>query len=578
MTTAHTDGGIEHVGDGVYRLDLPDAAFATGAEHVDFGGTITGMVVIGGRVRLVDVDLEDTVRGGMTALPNAAADAAGGLVISDAGGLDIDAKLANTNEVTAARMGALTDWINGGRLDLIIDLILADTNELQSDDVPGLIAALNDISTAEVATELGTYDAPTNTEMAAAFTEIKGATWATTDSLEAIRDRGDAAWTTGAGGTPPQLLQSTTIATLATQVSFTLTAGSTDDDAYNGAVVVVTDQSTSAQKAVGTVSDYTGSTKTVTLASDPAIFTMATGDTIDVIANASSAPTAGANAIAVWDAVQSSHVIAGTFGEIATEVAACLADTDELQTDWTNAGRLDTILDSVLADTGELQVDWANGGRLDLIIDAILVDTAGLVITVGNSGDGLTSLASAADLSAHDSNLTVGVFNAITAIDTVVDSILVDTADLQANQGAWATATGFATSSALTTAQNDLDTITGSDGATLATTQGNYAPATAAAMASAQTDLDTLTAGVTCTAVSAAAVEDFWSTTTIAESYSAEGAIATPAELLYLIQQKIMQSSFVGTVQTVQKLDKATTAATFTVDSASTPTSIERTT
>ena len=62
-----------------------------------------------------------------TALPAAAADAAGGLPISDAGALDLDAKLANTNEITAARMGALTDLINGGRLDLILDDILTDT-------------------------------------------------------------------------------------------------------------------------------------------------------------------------------------------------------------------------------------------------------------------------------------------------------------------------------------------------------------------------------------------------------------------------------------------------------------------
>jgi len=79
LTTAHADGGFLAVGDGVYRLDLPDAAFATGANYVDFGGTVTGMIVIGGRVRLVDVDLEDTVRAGLTALPNAAAAASGGL-------------------------------------------------------------------------------------------------------------------------------------------------------------------------------------------------------------------------------------------------------------------------------------------------------------------------------------------------------------------------------------------------------------------------------------------------------------------------------------------------------------------
>jgi len=72
----------------------------------------------------------------------------------------------------------------------------------------------------------------------------------------------------------------TTIATLATQTSFTLTAGSADDDAYNGWAIEVIDQSTSTQVAIGIISDYTGSTKTITLDSDPAIFTIATGDTV----------------------------------------------------------------------------------------------------------------------------------------------------------------------------------------------------------------------------------------------------------------------------------------------------------
>lgn len=45
--------------------------------------------------------------------------------------------------------------------------------------------------------------------------------------------------------------------------------------------------------------------------------------------------------------------------------------------------------------------------------------------------------------------------------------------------GVTAVQSGLATSAAQTTAQNDLDTITGSDGVTLATLQGNYAPAKA---------------------------------------------------------------------------------------------------
>ena len=129
--TAHTDNyGIQvdaTSSPGLYRVDWPDAAFATGADKVMLVVTGTGFAPAVLLVELVNYNTQDGVRMGLTALPNAAADAAGGLPISDAGGLDLDAKLANTNEVTVARMGALTDWINGGRLVLILDDILLDT-------------------------------------------------------------------------------------------------------------------------------------------------------------------------------------------------------------------------------------------------------------------------------------------------------------------------------------------------------------------------------------------------------------------------------------------------------------------
>ena len=211
----------------------------------------------------------------------------------------------------------------------------------------------------------------------------------TTDSLQAIRDRGDAAWTTGAGGTPPQLLQNTTIATLASQTSFTLTAGSADDDAYNDAIAVITDSATSTQKAVGTISDYTGSTRTVTLAADPGIFTMAVGDTIDIIAalgSAGSAPTAAQVADAVWDEAQADHVAAGSFGETATEIASILADTNELQTD--DVPGLIAALNDVSAADVNAQCDTAISdaalataaalATVDTNVDAILVDTNSL--------------------------------------------------------------------------------------------------------------------------------------------------------------------------------------------------------
>lgn len=56
---------------------------------------------------------------------------------------------------------------------------------------------------------------------------------------------------------------------------------------------------------------------------------------------------------------------------LTADLATILADTNELQGDWANGGRLDLLVDAILADTGELQADWVNGGRLDLLLDAV---------------------------------------------------------------------------------------------------------------------------------------------------------------------------------------------------------------
>jgi hypothetical protein len=77
-------------------------------------------------------------------------------------------------------------------------------------------------------------------------------------------------------------LVDTTIATLSTQTSFTLTAGSADNDAYNGMAFIFTDVTTSTQKGLAFCSDYVGSTRTVTLEAAP-IFTIATTDLVTIV-------------------------------------------------------------------------------------------------------------------------------------------------------------------------------------------------------------------------------------------------------------------------------------------------------
>lgn len=86
INSAFSAGGIKHARDGLHRLDLPDAAYATGANYVDYGGTATNVLIVGGRVKLVDYDPEDSVRMGLTALPNVVAGGNGGLPLVDANG------------------------------------------------------------------------------------------------------------------------------------------------------------------------------------------------------------------------------------------------------------------------------------------------------------------------------------------------------------------------------------------------------------------------------------------------------------------------------------------------------------
>ncbi len=125
--------------------------------------------------------------------------------------------------------------------------------------------------------------------------------------------------------------------------------------------------------------------------------------------------------------------------------------------------------------------------------------------------------------------------------------------------------TALATAAALATAQADLNTITGSDGVTLATAQPLYAPAVAGnAMALTSGERTTL-AGVVMT-------------TQMTESYRTDGSAPTIAQALCETLGHMGESSISGTTKTVKKFDGSTSAATFTLNDATTPTAITRAT
>lgn len=146
-----------------------------------------------------------------------------------------------------------------------------------------------------------------------------------------------------------------------------------------------------------------------TLTNLPAItagWLTATGIAADAITAAKVASDVGTEiAGSVWDHVDVGFV-PDSYGEIVsgmrTSVTSILADTNELQTDWANGGRLDVILD---ARASQASVDTVYG-----IVGDILVDTGTTLPAT------LATLATAANLA------TVAGY-----LDTEIAAILEDT-------------------------------------------------------------------------------------------------------------------------------------------------------
>jgi hypothetical protein len=223
-----------------------------------------------------------------TALPAAAADAAGGLPISDAGGLDLDAQigtdidaiLTDTGTTLQAEVDAIqaavitnaagvdiaadiialkaetatiladtnelqTDWVNGGRLDLILDIVAADTTT----DIPALIATLQ----AFVDTEIADILTDTGTTLDDLVDDLEGRLTAALATQLAAHSLGVGRGVVDAGSSTTALIMK----------SVNGAAADATDDHYNGRHVVFTSGALLLQAA--SITDYVGATKTATI-------------------------------------------------------------------------------------------------------------------------------------------------------------------------------------------------------------------------------------------------------------------------------------------------------------------------
>ena len=325
---------------------------------------------------------------------------------------DSEAVLADTEATVADTNELQTDWANGGRLDLIVDAvladteavltdaeaILADTNELQTDWTnAGRLDAILDavlVDTEQTQTDAGTII--TDTEALLVDTEaVIVDTEAVLADTEAL---GSSGLTPLASGTA----QSGTAGTIVLAASAAFA-----DNELNGNVIKITGGTGAGQSRL--ILSNTNADDTCNVS--PNWTTNPSSDSVYEIVEGA------ANVVAVSLTAQTAGDIIADTEAVLTDAEAVLADTNELQTDWTNAGRLDAILDAVLvdteaatavitdteailtdteqlrtdagtiitdteavlADTNELQTDWANAGRLDAILDAVLADTEAAV-------------------------------------------------------------------------------------------------------------------------------------------------------------------------------------------------------
>lgn len=239
-TAAWSSGGFFQINatsqPGIYRLDIPDAALAAGASHVVL--TIRGasnLVDYQERICLVAFDPQDATRAGLASLPTAAHDAAGGLttlanrfsgISSLADWLRLSFRSDFTNATAGGEIGGTFDastdslealrnrgdatWLNpwtaSEREQIRHRLGIDGTATNPTSGTPSLAAAANLTTLANRFTGITSLadwlrlSFRADFTNATASTEIGGTFSAATDSLEAIRDRGDTAWTTGAGG------------------------------------------------------------------------------------------------------------------------------------------------------------------------------------------------------------------------------------------------------------------------------------------------------------------------------------------------------------------------------------------
>jgi hypothetical protein len=321
-------------------------------------------------------------------------------------------------------------------------------------------------------------------------------------------------------------LLSTGIATVNSQTEFVLKAGVATDDIYNGMLGVIQSPNT-IEKHQFRVVDWVGSTKTLTIDAAAPFTVDVTGYEINILASEE-------------QVLALPHQTAGTAnGVFIAGTNAATAVTTSFTTTFTGnlTGSVGSVTGAVGSVTGNVGGNVT--GSVGSVVGAVGSVTGAVGSVTGNVGGNVVgSVGSLTGFTVDGSGLTSIPWNAswdaevqsevndglvafwtspATLVDLVWDELLSghtvsgSTGEALAAAGTagdpWTTSlpgsytgdqagkilaeilvdTGTTIPGTITTAQADLDILTGADGATLATSQPNYAPAKVADLGTVQT-------------------------------------------------------------------------------------------
>ena len=307
-------------------------------------------------------------------------------------------------------------------------------------------------------------------------------------------------------------------------------------------------------------------------------------------------PTVSQTADQVWDELLSGHTGAGSTGAGLTSASSAGDPWSTALPGSYGAGTAGKIVgDNINATIGGRMATYTQptgflAATFPVTVASPTNITAGTITTVTN----LTNSATSGDLTATmKSSVT-------TAVPTVVQiqSGLATPTNITSASGIAVSSIGVnvITASALATdAVNEIQSglatptnITAATGVVLSavTHTGARIPNvtltdTATNLTNAATSGDlTSTMKSSVTAAVPTAAQNFAAvlTTALTESYAADNVAPTLAQAILLIQQSLHEFAISSTTRTVKKLDGSTTAATFTLDSATAPTSTTRAT